>query len=69
MANLRDPEVTRAAAHIKLGLQDKLFLGNLDARRDWGYAKKYVEAMWFMQQQPESDDYVVASKATHTIRE
>jgi len=62
-------KVTRAAAHIKLGLQDKLFLGNLDAKRDWGYAKEYVEAMWLMLQQPEGDDYVVATNETHTIRE
>ena len=62
-------KITRAAAHIKLGLQDKLFLGNLDAKRDWGYAKEYVEAMWLMLQQPEGDDYVVATNETHTIRE
>ena len=48
-------------AHIKLGLQDKLFMGNLEARRDWGYAKEYVEAMWLMLQQPEPDDYVIAT--------
>jgi GDPmannose 4,6-dehydratase len=52
-----------------LGLQDKLFMGNLDARRDWGYAKEYVEAMWLMLQQPEPDDYVIATNETHTIRE
>lgn len=62
-------KITRAAAHIKLGLQEKLFLGNLDAKRDWGYAKEYVEAMWLMLQQPEGDDYVVATNETHTIRE
>jgi GDPmannose 4,6-dehydratase len=62
-------KITRAAAHIKLGLQDKLFLGNLDAKRDWGYAKEFVEAMWLMLQQPEGDDYVVATNETHTIRE
>jgi len=62
-------KITRAAAHIKLGLQDKLFLGNLDAKRDWGYAKEYVEAMWLMLQQPEGDDYVVATNETHTVRE
>ena len=56
-------------AHIKLGRQDKLFMGNLDARRDWGYAKEYVEAMWLMLQQPEPDDYVIATNETHTIRE
>jgi GDPmannose 4,6-dehydratase len=56
-------------AHIKLGLQEKLFMGNLDARRDWGYAKEYVEAMWLMLQQPEPDDYVIATNETHTIRE
>ncbi len=62
-------KITRAAAHIKLGLQDKLFMGNLDAKRDWGYAKEYVEAMWLMLQQPKGDDYVVATNETHTIRE
>ncbi len=62
-------KITRAAAHIKLGLQEKLFLGNLEAKRDWGYAKEYVEAMWLMLQQPEGDDYVVATNETHTIRE
>ena len=58
-----------SGAHIKLGLQDKLFMGNLDVRRDWSYAKEYVEAMWLMLQQPEPDDYVIATNETHTIRE
>jgi GDPmannose 4,6-dehydratase len=62
-------KITRAVAHIKLGLQEKLFLGNLDSKRDWGYAKEYVEAMWLMLQQDEPDDYVVATNETHTIRE
>ncbi len=62
-------KITRAAAHIKLGLQNKLFMGNLDSKRDWGYAKEYVEAMWLMLQQPEGDDYVIATNETHTIRE
>jgi GDPmannose 4,6-dehydratase len=62
-------KITRAVAHIKLGLQNKLYLGNLDAKRDWGYAKEYVEAMWRMLQQPEPDDYVVATNETHSIRE
>ncbi len=62
-------KITRAAAAIKLGLQDKLYLGNLDARRDWGYAKEYVEAMWLMLQQPRPDDYVIATGETHTVRE
>ncbi len=62
-------KITRGAAYIKLGLQDKLFLGNLDSKRDWGYAKEYVEAMWLMLQQPEPDDYVIATHETHTIRE
>ena len=62
-------KVTRAACRIKLGLQQKLFLGNLDARRDWGYAKDYVEAMWLMVQQPQGDDYVVATGVSHTVRE
>ncbi|MFM8420740.1 MAG: GDP-mannose 4,6-dehydratase [Verrucomicrobiota bacterium] len=62
-------KITKAAACIKLGHQDKLFLGNLDAKRDWGYAKEYVEAMWLMLQQPEPDDYVIATNETHTIQE
>ena len=62
-------KITRAVAHIKAGLQDKLFLGNLDSKRDWGYAKEYVEAMWLMLQQDTPDDYVVATNETHSIRE
>src|SRR5689334_24555543 len=62
-------KITRAAARIKHGLQDKLFLGNLDAKRDWGFAGDYVEAMWLMLQQSEPDDYVVATGETHSIRE
>ena len=62
-------KITRAVAHIKAGLQDKLYLGNLDAKRDWGFAKEYVEAMWLMLQQPEPDDYVVATGETHSVRE
>ncbi|MBP7950067.1 MAG: GDP-mannose 4,6-dehydratase [Verrucomicrobiales bacterium] len=62
-------KITRAATRIKLGLQEKLFLGNLDARRDWGYAKEYVEMMWLMLQQEEPDDYVVATNETHSVRE
>jgi GDPmannose 4,6-dehydratase len=62
-------KITRAAHRIKLGLQDKLFLGNLDARRDWGYAKEYVEAMWLMLQQDTPDDFVIATGETHTVRE
>ena len=62
-------KITHAAAKIKLGLQDKLFLGNLDASRDWGYAPEYVEAMWLMLQQDKPDDYVVATGKTHTVRE
>jgi GDPmannose 4,6-dehydratase len=62
-------KVTRAASRIKLGLQEKLYLGNLEARRDWGYAKDYVEAMWLMLQQPEGDDYVVATGESHSVRE
>ncbi|QYY37144.1 GDP-mannose 4,6-dehydratase [Ruficoccus sp. ZRK36] len=62
-------KITRAVARIKAGLQDKLYLGNLDARRDWGYAKEYVEAMWLMLQQDEPDDYVVATNETHSIRD
>jgi GDPmannose 4,6-dehydratase len=62
-------KVTYAAARIKLGLQDELRLGNLDARRDWGYAGDYVQAMWMMLQQDEPDDYVVATGETHSVRE
>ena len=62
-------KITLAAARIKLGLQKRLALGNLDSKRDWGYAKEYVEAMWLMLQQPEPDDYVIATNETHTIRE
>jgi GDPmannose 4,6-dehydratase len=62
-------KITRAVAHIQAGLQDKLYLGNLDAKRDWGYAKDYVEAMWLMLQQDKADDYVIATNETHTIRE
>jgi GDPmannose 4,6-dehydratase len=62
-------KVTRAASRIKLGVQKKLYLGNLDAKRDWGYAKDYVEAMWLMVQQPRGDDYVVATGEAHSVRE
>jgi GDPmannose 4,6-dehydratase len=62
-------KITRAVAHIKAGLQEKLYLGNLDAKRDWGYAKEYVDAMWLMLQQDEPDDYVVATGETHSVRE
>jgi GDPmannose 4,6-dehydratase len=62
-------KITRAVAHILAGLQDKLYLGNLDAKRDWGYAKEYVEAMWLMLQQEKPDDYVVATGETHSVRE
>jgi GDPmannose 4,6-dehydratase len=62
-------KITRAVAHIRAGLQRKLYLGNLDAKRDWGYAKEYVEAMWLMLQQEHADDYVVATGETHSVRE
>lgn len=62
-------KITMAAAKIKLGLQEKLYLGNLEAKRDWGYAKDYVEAMWLMLQQDEADDYVIATGETHTVKE
>lgn len=61
-------KVTQAAARIKLGLQKELRLGNLDAKRDWGFAKDYVEAMWLMLQQDKADDYVVATGTTHTVK-
>jgi len=62
-------KITRAVAHILAGLQSKLYLGNLDAKRDWGYAKEYVEAMWLMLQQDKPEDYVIATNETHSIRE
>jgi GDPmannose 4,6-dehydratase len=62
-------KITRGVALIKKGLLEKLKLGNLDAKRDWGFAKEYVEAMWLMLQQPEGDDYVIATGNTHTVRE
>jgi GDPmannose 4,6-dehydratase len=61
-------KITRAAARIYHGLQDKLFLGNLDAKRDWGYAPEYVEAMWLMLQQEKCDDYVIATGEAHSVR-
>ena len=62
-------KITQAAARIAAGLQEKLFMGNLDAERDWGYAKEYVEAMWLMLQQDEPDDYVIATGETHAVHE
>jgi len=62
-------KITRAATRIKLGLQDKLYLGNLDAKRDWGYAKEYVEAMWLMLQQDKPDDYVMATNQTNSVKD
>jgi GDPmannose 4,6-dehydratase len=62
-------KITRAATRIKMGLQEDLYLGNLDAKRDWGYAKEYTEVMWLMLQQDNPDDYVCATNETHTIRE
>ena len=62
-------KITMAAAKIKLGLQDKIYLGNLEAKRDWGYAGDYVEAMWLMLQQENPDDYVIATGETHTVEE
>ena len=62
-------KITRALARIHHGLQDKLFLGNLDAKRDWGFAGDYVEAMWLMLQQDKPDDYVIATNETHSVRE
>ena len=62
-------KVTRAAARIKCGLQDKLYLGNLDAKRDWGHARDYVEAMWLILQQDEPDDFVIATGEQHSVRE
>jgi GDPmannose 4,6-dehydratase len=62
-------KITRAAARIKTGRQEKLYLGNLDAKRDWGYAKEYVEAMWLMLQQDQPDDFVIATGETHSVKE
>ena len=62
-------KITRSVARIKAGLDKKLYLGNLDAKRDWGYAKEYVEAMWLMLQQEQPDDFVIATGRTHSIRE
>jgi GDPmannose 4,6-dehydratase len=62
-------KITRALARVKAGLQDKVFLGNLEARRDWGYAPDYVEALWLMMQRSEPDDFVVATGESHSVRE
>jgi len=62
-------KITRAVAHIKFGLQEKLYLGNLDARRDWGYAPDYVRAMWLMLQQDSPEEYVIGSGEAHSVRE
>lgn len=62
-------KITRGLARIKLGKDEKMYLGNLDARRDWGYAKDYVEGMWLMMQQTEPDDYILATGETHSVRE
>jgi GDPmannose 4,6-dehydratase len=62
-------KITRGLARIKLGLEEKLYLGNLDAKRDWGYAKDFVEGMWLMLQQTEPDDYLLATNETHSVRE
>jgi GDPmannose 4,6-dehydratase len=62
-------KITRAVARINAGLQDRLYLGNLDARRDWGYAPDFVEAMWLMVQADQPDDYVVATGEAHSVRE
>ncbi len=62
-------KITRAAAHIKAGLQQKLYLGNLNAKRDWGYAPDFIEGMWLMLQQNKADDYILATGETHSVRE
>ena len=62
-------KITRSVAAIKHGLEKKLYLGNLDAKRDWGFAGDYIEGMWLMLQQPEPDDYVLATGETHSVRE
>src|SRR3546814_9833938 len=62
-------KITRAVAAIKLGLQDRLYLGNLDAKRDWGHARDYVDGMWRIVQRPDPDDYVLATGEAHSVRE
>jgi GDPmannose 4,6-dehydratase len=62
-------KITAAAARIKAGLQDRLYMGNLDAKRDWGYAKEYIEAMWLMLQQDQPGDYVIATGEAHSVHE
>jgi len=62
-------KITRAVAAIKLGIQDQIYLGNIDAQRDWGHARDYVEGMWMMMQQPRPDDYVLATGEAHSVRE
>src|SRR5207244_10169881 len=62
-------KITKALARIKLGVQDKLFLGNLEARRDWGFAGDYVEAIWMILQQEKPDDYVVSTGETYSVRD
>ena len=62
-------KITRAVAHIKAGMQDRLYLGNLDSKRDWGYAPEYVEAMWLMLQQETSSDYVIGTGKQHTVED
>ncbi len=62
-------KITRAATRIKMGLQNELFLGNIDSQRDWGFAGEYVEAMWLMMQQEKPDDYVIATNETHSVRD
>lgn len=62
-------KITRGLARVKLGIDDKLYLGNLEAKRDWGYAGDYIKAMWLMLQQPKPDDYVIATGETHSVRE
>jgi GDPmannose 4,6-dehydratase len=62
-------KITRAMGRIRMGLQDKLYLGNLEARRDWGHAKDYVRAMWMMLQQPAPDDFVIATGESHSVRD
>ena len=62
-------KITRALARIKLGLQDMLYLGNLDAKRDWGHAKDYVEMQWLMLQQDSPDDFVIATGEQHSVRD
>ena len=69
VSSVKSRKITRAVGRILQGLQDRVYLGNLDATRDWGYARDYVEAMWLMLQQAEADDYVIATGVSHSVKD